>query len=61
MWRIQPSQRRARLVERYDQSFPDHPLSQVRRRMADVVKTMKLDASGGPYQPFRIRKGWKFW
>lgn len=47
--------------ERYDPTFPDHPLSQVRKRMTDVVKTMKLNVNGGPYPPFRIRKGWKFW
>jgi hypothetical protein len=45
--------------ERYDEVFPKHPLSKVRRRMREVMATLELDASA--LTPFRIRRGWRFW
>jgi hypothetical protein len=47
--------------ERHDASFPRHPLSQVRARLAEVVATARLDPGAGPLTPFRVRKGWRFW
>jgi hypothetical protein len=38
--------------ERYDASFPDHPLSQVRARLAEVVATAGLDSGAGRLTPF---------
>jgi hypothetical protein len=47
--------------ERYDQSFPNHPLSQVRTRLAQVEATARLDPQAGRLRPFRVRRGWRFW
>jgi hypothetical protein len=41
----------------YDSMFPDHPLSQVRARLADVRATARLDAGAGMLKPFRVRRG----
>jgi hypothetical protein len=42
--------------EKYDPSFPDHPLSKVRARLSGVMATLKLDASARAMKPFRIRR-----
>jgi hypothetical protein len=42
--------------EKYDQSFPDHPLSKVRARLSEVMATLKLDASARAMKPFRKRR-----
>jgi hypothetical protein len=47
--------------ERYDEVFPKHPLSNVRRRLTEVMATLELDASLKSLTPFRIRRGWRFW
>jgi hypothetical protein len=47
--------------ERYDASFPDHPLSQVRARLGQVVTSVRLDPGAGRLAPFRVRRGWRFW
>ncbi len=44
--------------ERYDASFPDHPLSLVRARLAEVIASLKLDPDTRALRPFRIRRGW---
>jgi hypothetical protein len=47
--------------ERYDPSFPDHPLSRVRKRLAEVAASARLNPDTGRLEPFRIRRGWRFW
>lgn len=47
--------------ERYDSSFPDHPLSQVRARLAQVLASARLDLDAGRLTPFRVRRGRWFW
>lgn len=47
--------------ERYDHSFPTHPLSKVRARLAEVTATLKLNAAKGSLKPFRIPRGWRLW
>lgn len=47
--------------ERYDTSFPEHPLSKVRARLIEVAKTLSIDAHGESLNPFRARRGWRFW
>lgn len=42
--------------EKYDQSFPDHPLSKVRARLSEVMATLKFDASVAAMRPFRVRR-----
>jgi hypothetical protein len=41
--------------EQYDHSFPDHPLTQVRARLAEVVATAQWKANTGQLTPFRVR------
>ena len=47
--------------ERYDASFPDHPLSLVRTRLMQMVASARLDKGAGRLTPFRVRRGWRFW
>lgn len=47
--------------EQYDELFPDHPLSKVRRRITEVMATLEIDPNAKPLMPFRIRSGWRFW
>ena len=46
---------------KYDQSFPDHPLSKVRRRMEQVIATVSISAEAIAPVPLKITKWWKFW
>src|SRR5262249_30565705 len=39
--------------EKYDQMFPDHPLAKVRRRMNEVVSTLKVSAPAEELAPFK--------
>ena len=45
---------------KYDPSFPDHPLSLVRARLAQVIATLRLESAGRALKPFRLRRGWWF-
>ena len=47
--------------EQYDHMFPEHPLSKVRKRLDEVIKTLKLEAQETIPKPFRVQHGWKFW
>jgi hypothetical protein len=42
--------------EKYDASFPDHPLSKVRARLAAVMASAKLDEGARALKPFRARR-----
>jgi hypothetical protein len=49
---------------RYDAGFPDHPLSKVRRYLADLPESIEIDAALKTLQPFLFkstRNPWKFW
>jgi hypothetical protein len=48
-------------AEKYDSSFPDHPLSKVRFRLAQVTSTLKLERHGAGLNPYRVRSWWQFW
>jgi hypothetical protein len=39
---------------RFDTKFPDHPLSLVRKRLGEIIDTIKLNANGEVLAPFRI-------
>jgi hypothetical protein len=41
--------------EHWDEQFPDHPLSRVRRNLAHFEKTLELDAAMKDLAPFRSR------
>ena len=43
--------------ERYDASFPDHPLSRVRARLSEVTATLRLDPSARALPPYRAAGG----
>jgi hypothetical protein len=47
--------------EQYDHLFPEHPLSKVRKRLDEVIKTLKLEVKEMIPKPFRVQRGWKFW
>jgi len=40
--------------ERWDHSFPGHPLTRVRRRLAEVIATARLDLGVTALPPYRI-------
>lgn len=40
--------------ERYDQSFPDHPLSKVRARLKNIIETITLDPNVSSLKPYRV-------
>lgn len=44
--------------ERWDNFFPDHPLTKVRRRITEVLATLELDASPRSLTPFRTPRAW---
>jgi len=41
--------------EKYDEGFPEHPLSRVRARLRAVEATAKLNLEGGALRSFRIQ------
>ncbi|MFO0757459.1 MAG: hypothetical protein U0359_13260 [Byssovorax sp.] len=41
--------------EKYDRSFPEHPLSKVRARISQVMATLSLDESARTMRPFRVQ------
>ncbi|MFO0592028.1 MAG: hypothetical protein U0441_31060 [Polyangiaceae bacterium] len=43
--------------ERYDALVPDHPLSQVRARLTDVVASAQFEPHTGRLTPFRVQRG----
>lgn len=45
----------------YDSTFPAHPLSLVRARLAEVAATVGGDASLASLKPFSVRRAWQFW
>ncbi len=53
-------------AEKYDATFPDHPLSKVRERMEQVKDSLKIVASASELAPFRLTSlrqepWWKRW
>jgi hypothetical protein len=45
----------------YDHMFPDHPLSKVRHRMAQVVATLSIAAKEEVAAPPKQAPWWRFW
>jgi hypothetical protein len=45
----------------YDQSFPDHPLSKVRRRMEQVMTSISIHVETNELIPPDAKSWWKFW
>lgn len=43
--------------ETYDRSFPDHPLSRVRARMARAIASLRLDPAVRELEPYRVGRG----
>lgn len=47
--------------EKYDETFADHPLSKVRRRMEQVMASLTIDAAPGEMAQFSKRAWWQLW
>lgn len=45
--------------EKYDELFPDHPLSKVRHRMTEVVSSLVVSVPSKDIAPFRKATWWK--
>jgi hypothetical protein len=45
--------------EKYDETFPDHPLSKVRRRMAEVISSLAVSVQPNDLAPFRKAAWWR--
>lgn len=48
-------------ASKYDQSFPDHPLSKVRRRMVQTIGTISVSGESSASIQQEAAKWWKFW
>jgi len=60
--RAQPLRALPSDAQKYDQSFPEHPLSKVRHRMEQVLQTISIaDEELASSQGTSASKWWKFW
>src|SRR5262249_39065934 len=46
---------------KYDDAFPEHPLSQVRSRLSEILPTIRFHVEKKALAPFRKRPWWKVW